>query len=225
MHYIDIIIIVAYLFLILGVGLYTRKYVNDFSDFMIAGRKVGLSLSVVTMLGTELGLITVMYNAQSGSNSFFASFHIGLAAFIVTLIVGLSGFVVTKLRSLEVKSIPEYYNIRFGKNVRILGAILLCLGGILNMGLFLKVGAIFIQSIFGLDDNSILIIMSILIVLVLLYTMMGGMVSVIITDYIQYIVLSIGFFISIFFSIKLLGWSDLFISLESIISKSMYFLC
>ena len=220
MHYIDIIIIATYLFLILGVGLYTRKYVNNFSDFMIAGRKVGLSLSVVTMLGTELGLITVMYNAQSGSNSFFASFHIGLAAFIVTLIVGLSGFVVTKLRSLEVKSIPEYYNIRFGKNVRILGAILLCLGGILNMGLFLKVGAIFIQSIFGLDDNSILIIMSILIILVLLYTMMGGMVSVIITDYIQYIILSIGFFISIFFSIKLLGWSELFISLESIISKS-----
>jgi SSS family solute:Na+ symporter len=49
---------------------------------------------------------------------------------------------------------------------------------------------------------------------------MGGMVSVIITDYIQYIILSIGFFISIFFSIKLLGWSELFISLESIISKS-----
>jgi len=219
MHYLDISIIVVYLILILGVGLYTRNYINDFSGFMVAGRKVGLSLSVVTMLGTELGLITVMYNAQTGVNGLFASFHIGLAAFIVTLIVGLSGFVITKLRRLRVKSIPEYYNLRFGKDVRILGAILLCLGGILNMGLFLKVGAIFIQNIFGLNDNIILIVMSCLLILVLFYTISGGMISVIITDYIQYIVLSIGFLISIYFSIKHLGWSDLFVDLEKIVSS------
>ena len=220
MHYIDTIIITLYLILILNVGLYTRRYITNFSEFMVAGRKVGLSLSVVTMLGTELGLITVMYNAQSGINGLFSSFHIGLAAFIVTLMVGLSGFIVTKLRSMEVKSIPEYYNLRFGKNVRILGAVLLCLGGILNMGLFLKVGAIFIQSVFGFDDSSILIIMSTLIILVLAYTMVGGMISVLITDYIQYVVLSIGFFVSIFYSINYLGWSDLFNSLEIIISRN-----
>ena len=122
MHYLDILIVIIYLLLILGIGLYTRNYVNDFTGFMVAGRKVGLSLSVVTMLGTELGLITVMYNAQTGVNGLFASFHIGLAAFIVTLIVGISGFVITQLRSMRVKSIPEYYNLRFGKDVRILGA-------------------------------------------------------------------------------------------------------
>ena len=33
---------------------------------MIAGRNVNLSLSIVTLLGTELGLITVMYTAQTG---------------------------------------------------------------------------------------------------------------------------------------------------------------
>ena len=120
-------------------GLYTRRYIHNFSDFMIAGRNVNLALSVVTMLGTELGLITVMYTAQTGVNGLFASFHIGLAAFLVTMIVGLTGFVIVRLRALEVKSIPEYYQLRFGKKVRVLGAILLVLGGVLNMGLFLKV--------------------------------------------------------------------------------------
>jgi len=88
------------------------------------------------------------------------------------------------------------------------------------MGLFLKVGAIFIQTIFGFNDGTILLIMSFLIVLVLIYTISGGMISVIITDYIQYVVLSIGFFISIYFSIKYLGWSNLFIDLEKIASNS-----
>ena len=82
MHFIDFIIIGLYLTLIFCVGIFTRKYIKNFSDFMIANRSVSLSLGVVTMLGTELGLITVMYNAQTGINGLFSSFHIGLAAFI-----------------------------------------------------------------------------------------------------------------------------------------------
>ena len=216
MTYIDYSIIALYLLFVFCVGFYTRKYVNNFSDFMIAGRNVGLSLSVVTMLGTELGLITVMYNAQTGINGFFASFHIGLAAFIVTGLIGLTGFVIVELRKLEVKSIPEYYNLRFGTNVRIIGALLLSLGGILNMGLFLRVGAIFIQSVFGLDNDTITLVMALLLILVLIYTIFGGMISVIITDYIQYFILSIGFLLSVFFSIKYFGWNNIFIALENI---------
>ena len=221
MSNIDIIIIVLYLSIIFLIGILSRKYVASFSDFMIANRSVALSLGVVTMLGTELGLITVMYNAQTGINGLFSSFHIGFAAFIVTLFIGLTGFVVVRLRKMKVKSIPEYYNIRFGPKTRILGAILLCLGGILNMGLFLKVGAIFIQTIFGLnnDDNLLVIIMFILIVLVLIYTISGGMISVIVTDYIQFVILSIGFIFCIFFSIKTLGWNSLFTDLEKLVGK------
>jgi len=222
MTYIDFIIIGCYLSLIFGVGIFTRSYVNGFSGFMVANRSVSLPLGVVTMLGTELGLITVMYNAQTGINGLFSSFHIGLAAFIVTLLIGLTGFVVVELRRLKVKSIPEYYNLRFGPKTRILGAILLCLGGILNMGLFLKVGAIFIQSIFGIDPNSnfLTIIMLVLLLLVLIYTISGGMLSVIVTDYIQYVVLSISFLLCIFYSIKTLGWNNIFNSLEFIMKEN-----
>ena len=222
MTYIDFIIIGCYLSLIFGVGIFTRSYVNGFSDFMVANRSVSLPLGVVTMLGTELGLITVMYNAQTGINGLFSSFHIGLAAFIVTLLIGLTGFVVVELRRLKVKSIPEYYNLRFGPKTRILGAILLCLGGILNMGLFLKVGAIFIQSVFGIDPNSnfITIIMLVLLLLVLIYTISGGMLSVIVTDYIQYVVLSISFLLCVFYSIKTLGWNNIFNSIEFIMKEN-----
>jgi len=221
MNNLDIGIIIIYLSLIFSIGLYTRRYINDFSDFMIAGRNVNLALSVVTMLGTELGLITVMYTAQIGINGLFASFHIGLAAFLVTLVVGLTGFVIVRLRALEVKSIPEYYQLRFGKKVRVLGAILLVVGGILNMGLFLKVGAIFIQTIFGLEPGSTLtMVMFVLLILVLIYTMSGGMISVIVTDYIQYIILSISLLIAVFYSISTLGWTNLFLTLEGINTKA-----
>ena len=87
MHWIDLIIIATYLCLIFSVGIFMRKHVDSFSSFMIADQKLGLSLGVTSMLGTELGLITVMYNAQTGAKDYFSAFHIGLMGFIVTLVV------------------------------------------------------------------------------------------------------------------------------------------
>tara|TARA_B100002052_G_scaffold92504_1_gene85193 strand:- start:13356 stop:14819 length:1464 start_codon:yes stop_codon:yes gene_type:complete len=222
MSIIDYGIIIIYLFSVFYIGLRYRDKSSDFSTFMIADRKVGLSLGVATMLGTELGLITVMYNSQTGVLNHFSAFHIGLFAFIVTLAVGLTGIVVVKLRELEVKSIPEYYEIRFGKKVRILGAVLLVIGGILNMGLFLKVGAIFIQGIFGIDPSgaTLPIIMIILLIMVLVYTMLGGMISVIITDYIQFVVLSIGLIASVVICIMHFGWTNIFTQLEVLTNQS-----
>ena len=222
MTFIDYSIVFIYLMAVFYIGISYRDRSSDFSTFMIAGRKVGLSLGVATMLGTELGLITVMYNAQNGVLNHFSAFHIGLIASIVTLFVGLTGVVVVKLRELRVKSIPEYYQHRFGKNVRVLGALILVLGGILNMGLFLKVGAIFVQGILGIDDAGMAlpVIMVILLLLVLLYTTLGGMISVIITDYIQFVVLSIGLMLSVVFSIYHLGWIGIFSGLESIVGNS-----
>ena len=219
---IDYIIVAIYLMVVFYIGISFRDKTSDFSTFMIADRKVGLSLGVATMLGTELGLITVMYNAQNGVLNHFSAFHIGLIASIVTLFIGLTGIVVVKLRELRVKSIPEYYEYRFGKNVRILGAIILALGGILNMGLFLKVGAIFLQGILGIGEvgMALPIIMVILLILVLIYTTLGGMISVIITDYIQFVILSFGLMLSVIFSIYHLGWSNIFSSLESIVDNS-----
>ena len=113
----DLIIIAIYLIGIFAVGYYLKGYVNNFNDFMIADSKMGVALGVASMAGTELGLITVMYNAQKGVSGLFAAFHIGLIAFVVTLAVGLSGFVIVRLRELKVKSIPEFYKIRYGKNL------------------------------------------------------------------------------------------------------------
>ena len=47
-----------------------------------------------------------------------------------------------------VMTIPEFYEKRFGsRNLRILGGFILAVAGILNMGLFLKAGAIFVAGI------------------------------------------------------------------------------
>ncbi|MHC4431268.1 MAG: sodium:solute symporter family protein [Planctomycetota bacterium] len=207
---IDWCIVIGYLVAVVAFGVYIKRYITNVTDFIVAGRGLKTFLAIATMIGTELGLVTVMYSAQKGFTGGFAAFHIALAAAIVTLGVGLTGFIVVPLRRMKVMTIPEFYERRFGCGVRILGGIILAFSGILNMGLFLKAGSIFVMGITGLtEDVHLKIIMSVLLSMVLLYTTLGGMVSVVVLDYIQFVVLSFSLVATSLISIRYLGWSNI----------------
>jgi len=207
----DWVIVVLYLLVSLGIGIAVRKSVRGMSDFVCAGRGLGTALGVATLTGTELGLITVMYSAEKGFNEGFAAFHIALIAGIVTFVVGATGFFVYRLRAMQVMTIPEFYERRFGRRTRILGGIVLSLGGILNMGLFLKIGSMFVVGVTGMSESSqaLPVVMILLICLVLLYTVLGGMISVVITDYVQFVVLSFGFLVATWLAVNHLGWDEI----------------
>jgi SSS family solute:Na+ symporter len=203
-------IVVIYLVGTVAIGLYANRYIKDMADYIVAGRSLKSYISVATMLGSEIGLVTVMYTAQKGFTGGFAAFHIGLVAGVTCFLVGLTGFIVVPLRETGVMTIPEFYGRRFGSGVRIFGGVLLALAGVLNMGVFLKAGGIFVTTLTGMTDpSSVNIVMTILISLVLLYTILGGMVSVVITDYIQFVVLSFGMIFMCLYSIYVMGWDKI----------------
>ncbi|MHC4442775.1 MAG: sodium:solute symporter family protein [Planctomycetota bacterium] len=206
----DWAIIVVYLVVTVCIGLYANRYVENMTDYIVAGRSLNSFLGIATMLGSEIGLVTVMYSAQKGFTGGFAAFHIGLLAGLVALIVGVTGFLVVPLRRLKVMTIPEFYELRFGTGVRVVGGLILALTGILNMGVFLKAGAIFLTGLTGITDpNAVNIIMTVMIVLVLAYTILGGMLSVVITDYLQFVVLSFGLLLTCVLAVSHIGWSNI----------------
>ncbi len=214
---IDWVIVAIYISLTVLIGIWANRAIHNMTDYLVAGRSLKSFLSIATMVGSELGLVTVMFAAQKGFTGGFAAFHIGLIAGIVTLIVGFTGFIVVPLRKLRVKTIPEFYEKRYGKDVRVFGGLILALAGILNMGMFLKAGALFISGLTGLDNpDTIKYIMTALILLVLFYTILGGMVSVVITDYIQFVVLSIGMIIAVILAFNEVGWTGMVEGVQSI---------
>lgn len=209
---IDWVIVIVYPMISLGIGIFVSKFIKNMNDFICAGKGLGTALGVATLTGTELGLITVMYSSQKAFNGGFATFHIALIAGVVTFFVGISGFFLYRLREMNVLTIPEFYERRFDKKTRILGGIMMAFGGILNMGLFLKIGSMFIVGITGLSESSWALpaVMIFLITLVLIYTCLGGMVSVVIADYVQFIVLSFGMLLATYLAINNLGWDNIF---------------
>jgi len=210
----DWVIVTLYLLGSAAAGLWCKRFVRSMRDFTVAGQNLRSYLGVATMIGTELGLVTVMFAAQMGVNGGLSAFHIALLAGVVTLIVGWTGFIVVPLRRLGVMTIPEYYERRFGRGVRVYGGFVLALSGILNMGLFLRAGADFIVGVTGAEAGNdyalqLKIIMTVLLALVLFYTMLGGMISIILTDYIQFVVLSLGMLVTCGFAISEVGWDSI----------------
>jgi SSS family solute:Na+ symporter len=206
----DWCIVIGYIIIVVCIGVYIRKYVASATDFIVAGRGLKTFLAIATMISTELGLVTVMYSSQKGFTGGFAAFHIAFAAAIVTFLVGVTGFIVVPLRRLQVMTIPEFYEKRFGRDIRILGGMILAFSGILNMGMFLKASSLFITGVTGMTSEFHLkIVMTVLLFLVLLYTTLGGLVSVAILDYIQFVIISFSLIFASVISIRHLGWANI----------------
>ena len=189
--FIDAIIIALYLCLTVFVGLKAKKYIESSESYFVAGRKVKLALGVATLIATEIGTVTFMYVAEFGFTMGFSAFIVGILGMVGFLIIGYSGFIVTGLRKLKIMTIPEFYEIKYNKNVRVLGGIILFMSGILNMGIFLKFDALFLSETMGFGPDALLFIMIVILVIVISYTILGGMLSVVITDFLQFVILSI----------------------------------
>src|SRR5208337_645732 len=208
-HLVDWIIVIVYLAGTMAAGLYGKKYVSGLSDFLVAGRQLGTFIGVATLAATEIGTITFMYYAELGYKTGFASFINGLIAGAVMIFIGQTGFIIRKLRALNLMTIPEFFQVKYSKNLRVLTGILVAIGGVLNMGVFLKVEGTFLAIITGISLDHLKATMTAILLLELVYTVLGGMVSIVITDFLQFIALSLGTILITVYSIQVTGWGHM----------------
>lgn len=192
----DWLILIVYLLLTAAVGFWVKRYVEDLSGYLVAGRRIKVFLGVATFAATEIGTITFMYFGELGYVSGFSCFIIGLLAMLAYMFVGKTGFIIVALRRHQVMTIPEFYELRYSRRVRLIGGLILFLGGVLNMGIFLKFDGIFLSEVMGFGPRAVALIMVVMVVIVITYTILGGMFSVAVTDFIQFVILSLGMLVA-----------------------------
>jgi solute:Na+ symporter, SSS family len=193
---IDWVVTIIYLVGSVVVGIWAKRYVEDLAGYMVAGRNVKVYLGIATFVATELGTVTFVYYGELGYVAGYAGFIIGILALVAYSTVGQTGFIIEGLRRHRVMTIPEFYELRYSRRVRLLGGIILFLGGVLNMGVFLVFDGIFLSEVMGFGAGAVAIIMTVMILIVIAYTILGGMFSIVITDYMQFVILTIGMFVA-----------------------------
>jgi SSS family solute:Na+ symporter len=203
---IDWTLIALFLLLTSGVAFFTRRFISDYDSFLLAGRNLKLYLAMATMGATELGLVTLMYFSQQGYASGFAAFSIGLISLAGFIFVGRTGFIIKSLRRLRCRTIAEFFGLRYDRKTQVIAAAITFIAGMMNMGLFLVMGAKFLLYLVGFSPDQLPYVMVGLLLLVLAYTVVGGMVSVVLTDYIQFIILFTSVVLTTYFAIDHVGY-------------------
>ena len=199
----------------LWIGLRVKRYIGTIEDYLVANRGMGLYVGAASLLSTEVGIITYMYQAQFGFVAGFSAFVTGLITLGVCLLVGRTGFVITRLREMEILTVPEYFEKRYGRSVRVLAGVLMAFGGSLNLGIFPIIEARFLAVVTGIPSRYLGFTMAGLLVVALVYTAIGGMVSLIVTNYVQYLFLAAGTVIVTLVCLRQVGWGGMVSTVES----------
>jgi SSS family solute:Na+ symporter len=202
-------IVGVYLLLTMIAGLAVRKYVGKVEDFLVAGREMNVYLGIASLAATEFGIITCMYTAQGGYQQGFAGATPGILQALAMLLIGWTGFCIKPLRDSGAMTIPELYERRFGPGIRRAAGVVIVLGGLLNMGVFLRIGGEFLVVATGFDSRYLVATMAVLLLLVAVYTILGGMLSVLVTDFLQFVVMSVGLLVVTILVLYHVGWDKL----------------
>ena len=214
--FIDVGIVVLYIVLIFYSGTLMKKYIGGIGDYLVANRTMGYHLGLLSMMCTEIGMITYIYYAELGYKAGLASLVAAFPPMIIYFFLGRTGFIIRPLLEMKIMTIPEFFSKRFSRGVRFYVGILMAVGGILNFGVFPGVEAKFIDTVTGIPESYVLLTMVVLLTLVLIYTLLGGMVSVILTNYLQYALLSFGMIFITAWGVYVIGWTNI---IESVISR------
>jgi SSS family solute:Na+ symporter len=200
---VDILFVILYLLVIAGVSIWSiRRAKTSPSDYFLANRNLGWWVIGASILASNVGSEHIVGLAGTGAASGLVMGHYELHSWIV-LVLGWV-FVPFYMRSM-VYTMPEFLERRFNaKTRRLLSIIQLLSYVIAKASVTIFAGALVFNSFLGVDFWTGAII---LVIVTGVYTILGGLHTVMYTEAIQAIVLLLGSAFLLFIGLdKVGGW-------------------
>lgn len=187
------IYLIIYLLIITGIGIYSLLKIKNIKDFFIAGKK-GSILSVTgSLLATILGSSAILGTVNLSHSIGWASSWLMISASIgLFLLYPLS----KKINQFDIFTLPELLGKFYGKEAMILSSVIIPIAwiGIIAAQI---IGAAKISShFFSLSYSSSAILCGIIFIV---YTILGGQISILKTDFIQSLLIFAGLFTILLF--------------------------
>ncbi len=181
--------IIAFLLATLGIGVWASKQIKgDSVNFLVAGRGLALPLAAATLMAQSVDSNATLGNTDLSSEFGFwagASLPVGLA--LCLLLTGL--FIAKPMNRMGLITIPDFYRVKYGRTVELIAACIMTVSFSFLLAGNLVAGGYMFQNFLGL---SYLGGITLLALLVLVYTVSGGLFAVAYTDFIQVIIALLG---------------------------------
>ena len=222
---IDWLVFIGVILLTGMIGWSVKRYMLSVADFLAANRSAGRYLLTVSEGMAGLGAITVLALMEVTYKAGFSPHWWGPIGSAIVIVLSLSGWVIYRFRRTRCLTMAQFFEIRYSRNFRILAGIIAFVSGILNFGIFPRIGTQFFMyycnipqtwEIVGINIPSFPLVMVGLISFALLLAFFGGQIAVMVTDFFQGSMCNIAFLLVAFFLLYKVGWSDI---TETVISR------
>lgn len=182
--------VILYLVATMALGMYAGTRIKSTADFAIAGRSLPLAMVITTTFATWFGAETVMgIPAKFVEGGLNAVIEDPFGASMCLVLVG--AFFASRLYKMSLLTIGDFYRHRYGKGVEIfcsIAIILSYLGWVAAQ--ITALGLVFAVLSGGAISAELGMVIGT--ALVLVYVMVGGMLAVAWTDFVQMVVLVVG---------------------------------
>lgn len=214
----DIAIIVVYLLGVVGIGLYAGKLMRKKSstgesrDYFLAGGTLKWPMIGLALFATNISCVHLVSLAQSGFDTGLLNGNFEwMAAFTLIL---LSLFFAPFYIKSKIATLPDFLEKRYNRPCRDMLAVFSIVSAVvIHIGFSFLTGGIVLRDIFGVDIYVAIIAIA---ALTALYTIVGGLLAVVLTEAIQTVILIAGASIITWIAYdKMGGWDAMLTSLES----------
>ena len=185
----DLVIIIVYMLGILAVGiLSSRKGRLTSQGYFLAGRSLKWGMVGPALFAANISTIHLVGLAASGYNEGLVWGNFEWMATLTLILLGLV-FAPFYFKS-KISTLPEFLEKRYDANSRLVLSLIAIMAALfIHIGLSLYAGAAVFKQFFGIDVVASIIIIS---VITVIYTVVGGLKAVVVTETIQAVVLVLG---------------------------------
>ncbi|MFL6442835.1 MAG: sodium:solute symporter family protein [Candidatus Sulfotelmatobacter sp.] len=203
---VDLVIIVFYFALVLGIGLYLKGQANTGEDFFMAGREMTAWVAGLAFLSANLGSLELMGWAGNSYKYGILAAHwywIGaIPAMLFLALIMMPFYYVCKTHS-----VPGYLKLRFGTGAQAISSISFAFMTVLMSGINMYAMAVVMRVVLGWDLNFSILVSSLT---VAAYVALGGLRSAIFNEVLQFFLIWAGaLLIPILGLIEAGGWSGM----------------
>lgn len=186
----DYLIMLVYALAMLGLGWYGMRKAKSQSDFLVAGRRLGPGLYLGTMAAVVLGgastIGTVKLGYQFGLSGLWLVFMLGLGIIVLSLVFS------RQIARLRVFTVTQVLEQRYQASSRLIGGVVMVAYDLMvAVTATIAIGSV-TEVVFGIPRIPAILCGG---GIVIVYSVIGGMWSLTLTDIIQFVIKTVGIFL------------------------------
>jgi len=196
---VDWVIIVLYFVVIIGIGLFLKRFTTTGEDYFLAGRRNSSWIAGLAFLSANLGALEILgWTGGTVKYGMFVAHFYWIGA--IPAMIFLALYMMPFYYSSRIHSIPGYLLLRFDEKNRLLNAFSFAVMTVLMSGINLYLMAIVFHIVLGWNMHVSIWVSA---AAVGAYITLGGLLSAILTEIVQFFLIWFGLFL-----IAILGFSE-----------------